>query len=44
MILLDSDHLTVLKYKDNVRYVRLAGRLMSESAESVGTTIVCVEE
>ena len=44
MILLDSDHLTVLKHKNSSRYVRLAGRLLSEPAELIGTTIVCVEE
>jgi tRNA(fMet)-specific endonuclease VapC len=44
MILLDSDHLTILKHKNSARYVRLAGRLLSEPAESIGTTIGCVEE
>ncbi len=44
MILLDTDHLTVLKYTDNERYAQLHGRLLAAAAELVGTTIVNVEE
>jgi len=43
MILLDSDHLTVLKYRDSDRHDRLTKRLR-EANEPVGTTIVNVEE
>ena len=44
MILLDTDHLTVLKYTDSERYVRLRGRLLAAVPELIGTTIVNVEE
>lgn len=44
MILLDSDHLTVLKYRESERYVRLTTRLQAVADEPVGTTIVNVEE
>jgi tRNA(fMet)-specific endonuclease VapC len=44
MILLDSDHLTVLKYRDSERFARLTGRLQGVADEPVGTTIVNVEE
>lgn len=44
MILLDTDHLTVLKYTDSERYVRLHGRLLAAAPELIGTTIVNVEE
>ena len=44
MILLDTDHLTVLKYTDSERYTRLHGRLLAAAPELVGTTIVNVEE
>jgi hypothetical protein len=43
MILLDSDHLTVLKYRESDRYQRLTERL-SAANEPVGTTIANVEE
>jgi len=44
LILLDTDHLTVLKYTDSERYVRLHGRLLATAPELIGTTIVNVEE
>ena len=46
MILLDTDHLTVLKYKTSDRAVRLTGRLTLAAAggEVVGTTVANVEE
>ena len=44
MILLDTDHLSVLKYTDNERYARLHGRLLAAAPEPIGTTIVNVEE
>lgn len=43
MILLDTDHLTVLHYGRGDRFSRLVSR-MSASAEDFGTTIVSVEE
>lgn len=44
MILLDTDHLTVLKYRDNERHERLYGRLLAAAPERIGTSIVNVEE
>jgi tRNA(fMet)-specific endonuclease VapC len=44
VILLDTDHLTVLKYTDSERYTRLHGRLLAAAPEPVGTSIVNVEE
>ena len=44
MILLDTDHLTVLKYNDSERYARLHERLLAAAPELIGTTIVNVEE
>jgi tRNA(fMet)-specific endonuclease VapC len=44
VILLDTDHLTVLKYIDSERYARLHGRLLAAAPELIGTTIVNVEE
>lgn len=44
MILLDSDHLTVLKYRESERYARLTTRLQAVADEAVGTPIVNVEE
>ena len=44
MILLDSDHLTALKYTTGERSVRLRGRLAEASGEVLGTTVVNVEE
>jgi hypothetical protein len=44
VILLDTDHWTVLKYTDSERYARLHGRLFAAAPELIGTTIVNVEE
>ena len=44
MILLDSDHLTVLRYRNSERGGRLAGRLAQAQDPQVGTTVVNVEE
>jgi tRNA(fMet)-specific endonuclease VapC len=44
VILLDTDHLTVLKYTDSEPYARLHGRLLAAAPELIGTTIVNVEE
>lgn len=43
MILLDTDHLTVLQLRAGARYQRLIVRL-AETTEPLGTTIVSVEE
>ncbi|MBA4192566.1 MAG: PIN domain-containing protein [Planctomycetaceae bacterium] len=44
MILLDTDHVSVLKYRDGERYRRLSARLASASDEVIGLTIITVEE
>jgi len=44
VILLDTDHLTVLKYTDSERHARLHGRLLGAAPELIGTTVVNVEE
>ena len=44
MILLDSDHLTVLKYRGSERYIRLTERLQAAANQAVGTTFINVEE
>jgi hypothetical protein len=44
VILLDTDHWTVLKYSDSERYARLHARLLAVASEPIGTTIVNVEE
>jgi tRNA(fMet)-specific endonuclease VapC len=44
VILLDTDHLTVLKYTDSERHARLHGRLLAAGPELIGSTIVNVEE
>ncbi|MCE9529831.1 MAG: type II toxin-antitoxin system VapC family toxin [Planctomycetes bacterium] len=44
MILLDTDHLTVLKYLDSDRCRALSARLAEAKDDRIGTTIVNVEE
>jgi tRNA(fMet)-specific endonuclease VapC len=44
MILLDTDHVTVLKYVASDRSVRLKNRLAAISPSDIGVTIVTVEE
>ncbi len=44
MILLDSDHLSVLRYPTGDRALRLTGRLALTTDTPVGTTVANVEE
>jgi tRNA(fMet)-specific endonuclease VapC len=44
MILLDTDHLSVLQVPSSDRRARLVGRMTLASDEQFGTTIVSVEE
>jgi hypothetical protein len=44
MILLDTDHLTILKYPANPRCTSLIARLEASQDEEIGTTIISVEE
>jgi tRNA(fMet)-specific endonuclease VapC len=44
MILLDTDHLTVLKYRESERFQRLHDKLAAAVDETIGTTVVNVEE
>jgi tRNA(fMet)-specific endonuclease VapC len=44
MILLDTDHVTALKYQDTERYRRLTARLANVGDELVGVTVITVEE
>ena len=44
MILLDTDHLSVLKYPTNPRYQTLSTRLEASADPHIGTTIISVEE
>ena len=44
MILLDTDHLSVVRGAENDRRTRLVARLTAAVGEEVGTTIVAVEE
>ncbi len=44
MILLDTDHVTALKYQDTERYRRLTARLGNVGEEVVGVTVITVEE
>jgi tRNA(fMet)-specific endonuclease VapC len=44
MVLLDSDHLTVLKYRDTERCARLVTRLEASPDPVIGVTIANVEE
>lgn len=43
MILLDSDHLTVLAFSESSKYGSLSAKIR-RSEEEFGTTIVCIEE
>ena len=43
MIILDTDHLTVIQRQSEPAYSILRGRLR-DTADSIGTTIVSVEE
>jgi tRNA(fMet)-specific endonuclease VapC len=44
MILLDTDHLTVLRFRTGERCIRLVARMESAAPEVFGTTIVNVAE
>jgi tRNA(fMet)-specific endonuclease VapC len=44
MILLDTDHLSVLKYPESPRCARLTARLAASDDQTVATTIVNAEE
>ena len=44
MILLETDHLSVLKYSGSERCTRLTARLAMVADEVIGTTIITVEE
>jgi tRNA(fMet)-specific endonuclease VapC len=44
MILLDTDHLSVLQVPSSERRTRLVARMTAAIGEDFGTTIVCVEE
>jgi tRNA(fMet)-specific endonuclease VapC len=44
VILLDTDHLTLLKYPDSPRYAALTARLEASPDQDIGTTIISVEE
>ena len=44
MILLDTDHLTVLRYDEHSQHTRLRSRLTDSLDQSFATTIVTVEE
>lgn len=44
MILLDTDHLTVLRNEESDRRTRLVARLAAVVDETIGTTIITVEE
>jgi tRNA(fMet)-specific endonuclease VapC len=44
MILLDTDHLTVLSYPDGVRHGILTGRMQNTEDETFATSIISAEE
>jgi tRNA(fMet)-specific endonuclease VapC len=44
VILLDTDHLTMLKYPENPRYAALTQRLEASPDQEIGTTIISIEE
>jgi len=44
VILLDTDHLTLLKYPDSPRYAALTARMEASPDQDIGTTIISVEE
>lgn len=44
MILLDTDHLTILKYPANPGCIALSARMDASPDQQIGTTIITVEE
>lgn len=44
MIILDTDHFTVLRYSDDSRYAILTQRLLASEDQRIVTTVITVEE
>ena len=44
MILLDTDHISVLKYPDHPRFASLSRRLDTSPDQDIATTVITVEE
>lgn len=44
MILLDTDHVNVLKYPDRPPFVTLTTRLNASADQDVATTVITIEE
>jgi tRNA(fMet)-specific endonuclease VapC len=44
MIILDTDHFTVLRYADDSRYPILTNRLLASEDQRIVTTVITVEE
>jgi tRNA(fMet)-specific endonuclease VapC len=44
MIILDTDHFTILRYSEDSRYRLLTQRLLTSEDEHIVTTVVTVEE
>jgi tRNA(fMet)-specific endonuclease VapC len=44
MILLDTDHMSVLKYPESAACKVLTGRMEDSPDQDIGTTVVCLEE
>lgn len=44
MIILDTDHLTVLKYARDVRFMKLAERMAESADQDFATTAITLEE
>ena len=44
MILLDTDHINVLKYPDHPRFASLSRRLDTSPDQDIATTVTTVEE
>src|SRR4051812_11387739 len=44
MILLDTDHLTAMKYPESPRCTELMARLNASSDPAIGTTVITLEE
>jgi hypothetical protein len=44
VILLDTDHVNVLKYPDHPQFVTLTSQLNASADQDVATTIITVEE
>lgn len=44
MILLDTDHVNVLKYPDRLQFVTLTTRLDTSDDQDIATTVITVEE